>query len=149
MQKALNWNKDTSVESTRSRMTNFNTIGQAYKRLGKLDSALTNYERSMQLSDKLGDSVWRGINVVFIAEVIFLRKDYNTARRLIENEYKVKYSVEPYVSAYGLQLLARINLAQGDKYRALQQVNEAKQLLNSVNYSLYQKMDYLQYAYYA
>jgi tetratricopeptide (TPR) repeat protein len=106
-----NWH-DTGATADYFRIRFWNTVGQAYKQLGLLDSAMANYQRSMQLVNKLNEPTWRGINSVNIGEVYLLRKDYPRAKQFIEYDYKVKYTDEPNVSAYGLQLLAGINLGR-------------------------------------
>ena len=126
----------------------WNTMGQAYMHLGLLDSALANYQRSMELANNLNDQIWRGINNVFMAELFYLQKDYSKAKQLIEYDYKVKYTDEPNVSAYGLQLLANINLLKGDKDSALLHIRQALQLLENSHDLAVQRMDYLQLAYY-
>jgi hypothetical protein len=141
-----NWH-DTGATADYFRIRFWNTVGQAYKELGLLDSAMANYQRSMQLVNKLNELTWRGINSVFVGEVYLLRKDYARAKQFIEFDYKVKYTDEPNVSGYGLQLLARINLAQGDKDSALQHIRQALQLLMNSNNFPVQKMNYLQSAY--
>jgi hypothetical protein len=85
---------------------------------------------------------------VFIAEAWFLKKDYRKARQFIQYIYKIKYIIEPKVSAYGLQLLAKIDLINGDKDSALLHIKESLELLKNSSDNLVQKMDYLQYAYY-
>ena len=142
-----NWH-DTGAIADYYRIRYWNTIGQAYRELGQFDSALSNYQRSMQLVDKLNESMWRGINHVNIGELYFLKKDYEKAKQHIQYEYKVSYTHEPNVSAYGLRLLAMINLVQGDKDSALLHIKQSLQLLINSNYFPVQKLDYLQYSYY-
>src|SRR4030095_6232165 len=113
---------ETGATSDYYRIRYWNTIGQAYRELGQFDSALSNYQRSMQLVDKLNESTWRGINHVNIGELYFLEKDYEKAKQHIQYEYKVKYTNEPNVSAFGLGLLSKINLVQGDKDSALRRI---------------------------
>jgi len=139
---------ETGATSDYYRIRYWNTIGQAYRELGQFDSALSNYQRSMQLVDKLNESTWRGINHVNIGEIYFLEKDYEKAKQHIQYEYKVKYTDEPNVSAFGLGLLSKINLVQGDKDSALLRIKQSLQLLKNSNYFLVQKLDYLQYSYY-
>ena len=109
-----NWH-DTGANADHYRIRYWNTIGQAYRELGQFDSALLNYQRSMQLVDKLNESIWRGINNVNIGELYFLEKDYEKAKQHIQYEYKVKYTHEPNVSAYGLRLLAILILCRAIK----------------------------------
>jgi hypothetical protein len=139
---------DTSFTTSYWRIRYLNTIGQAYKQLGQLDSAMTWYQRSIQVAYKLNEPIWTTINAVFIGEAWFLKKDYNKAKQFIQYIYKLKYTTEPKVSAYGLQLLAKIDLINGDKDSALLHIKQSLELLNNSTDNLVQKMDYLQYAYY-
>jgi len=138
---------DTFPSAEYFRIRYLNSLGQAYKQLGQLDSAMINYQRSMEFVNKYNKSTWRGINNVFIAEIYFLRKDYETAKRLIHDEYKVKYTDEPNFSAYGLRLLARIDLVQGRYDSALLHINQALQLLRNHNSFPLLKANYLELAY--
>ena len=88
------------------------------------------------------------INAVFIGEAWLLKKDYTKAKEFIQYIYKLKYTIEPKVSAYGLQLLAKIDLINGDKDSALLHIKQSLELLKNSTDNLVQKMDYLQYAYY-
>lgn len=140
---------DTSFESTYWRIRYLNTIGQAYKQLGQLDSAMAWYQRSIQVAYQLNEPIWTTINAVFIGEAWLLKKDYGKARQFVQYLYRIKYISEPKVSAYGLQLLAKLDLINGDKDSALLHIKESLQLLKNSSDNLIQKMDYLQYAYYA
>ena len=139
---------DTSVVTTYWRIRYLNTIGQAYKQLGQLDSAMAYYQRSIQVAYQLNDPIWITINAVFTGEAWLLKKDYGKAKQFIEYIYKLKYTIEPKVSAYGLHLLAKIDLINGDKDSALLHIKQSLELLKNATDNLVQKMDYLQYAYY-
>ena len=138
---------DTFPSAEYYRIRYLNSLGQAYKQLGQLDSAMINYQRSMEFVNKYNESTWRGINSVFIAEIYFLRKDYETAKLLIHDEYKVKYTDQPNFSAYGLRLLARIDLVQGRYDSALLHINQALQLLRNHNSFPLLKANYLELVY--
>ena len=138
---------DTIPGAEYYRIRYLNSLGQAYKQLGQLDSAMVNYQRSMEFVNKYNELTWRGINNVFMGEIYFLRKDYTKAKRLIQDEYKVKYTDEPNVSAYGLRLLAKIDLAQGRYDSALLHINQALQLLRNHNFFPLLKANYLELTY--
>src|SRR5262245_21377292 len=74
--KALASYVDTTFELTYWRIRYLNTIGQAFKQLGQLDSAVVYYQRSTEVAHKLNDPVWTMINAVFMGEAWFLKKDY-------------------------------------------------------------------------
>jgi len=138
---------DTSEETAYNRIRYINTIGQAYKQLGQLDSALANYQRSVQVAYDLNDGVWIGINAVFMGEAWLLKKDYVKAKQFIQSNSRVK-DPDINVLAYGLQLLAKIDLIQGDKDSARLHIKESLHLLRNTSSYPLQKMDYLQHAYY-
>ena len=138
---------DTSFEGTYWRIRYLNTIGQAHKQLGQLDSAMVYYQRSIQVANELKDPIWNVINAVFIGENWFLKKDHGKAKEFIQYIYKLNYRTEPKVCAYGLQLLAKIDLINGDKDSALLHIKQSLELLHNSTDNLVQKMDYLQYAY--
>ena len=147
IKKGLSAWPDTSAEANFKRIRYWNTIGQAYKQLGLPDSALANYNRSIQLNNKINDPIWKGINAIFLGEIYLLGGDLHKARQLIQYEYNVPYTSEPNVSAYGLQLLAKIDLLQADENNALRHIRHSLLLLRqSIDFPV-QKMNYLQYAY--
>ncbi|WP_336518569.1 hypothetical protein [Pollutibacter soli] len=142
----INYKFDT--EETRYYRIRFeNTIGQAYKQLGQLDSAMAWYQQSMQRAQKLNEPIWIMINAVFMGEVWLLKKDYRQAKTFLQYIHTIKYSDEPKVCAYGLQLLAKIDLENADKKTALLHIQQSLELLNGSSGSPVQKMTYLQYAY--
>lgn len=145
--KALAKYTDTSADATYWSIRYLNTVGQAYKQLGQLDSAMAWYQQSIKVAYQLNDPIWIMINAVFIGEAWLLKKDYVKAKAFIQYIYKIKYISEPKVSAYGLQLLAQIDLINGDKDSALFHIKESLQLLKNATDHLVQKMDYLQHVY--
>ena len=145
--KALAKYTDTSYDANYWSIRYLNTVGQAYKRLGQLDSAMAWYQQSMQVAQKLNTPVWTMINAVFIGEIWLLKKDYNKATTFIQYINKIKYTDEPKVCAYGLQLLAKMDLINGAKDSALHHIRQSLELLKNATDNLVQKMDYLQYTY--
>jgi DNA-binding CsgD family transcriptional regulator len=146
--KGLANDADTSNAEEHLRIRYWNTIGQAYQQLGQLDSAMTNYNRSMQLVEKMNDTTWRGINSGCIGQVFFLRKEYAKAKPLLEYDYNINHEAKPNVAAFSLQWLAKIDLIQGNKDSALIHIRESLRLLGASRYFVMQKANYLQYAYY-
>jgi DNA-binding CsgD family transcriptional regulator len=146
--KGLRNDADTSNTEDHLRIQYWNTIGQAYQQLGQLDSAVTNYRRSMQLAEKMKDTTWRGINSGCIGQVFFLRKEYARAKPLLEYDYNINHEAKPNVAAFSLQWLAKIDLIQGNRDSALVHIRESLRLLTASRYFVMQKINYLQYAYY-
>jgi DNA-binding CsgD family transcriptional regulator len=146
--KGLANDADISNAEDHQRIRYWNTIGQAYQQLGQLDSAMTNYGRSMQLAEKMNDTTWRGVNSGCIGQVCFLRKEYAKARSLLIRDYNINHEVEPNVAAFSLQWLAKIDLIQGDRDSALVHIRESLRLLRASRHFVMQKINYLQYAYY-
>jgi DNA-binding CsgD family transcriptional regulator len=128
-----------------------NMIGQAYQKLNQLDSALVYFGQSIQLTQKLGNPQWRdiwlGINSGWIGQVMVQRQQLAQAKPLLDLCYRTNKSVEPNVSAYSLQWLAKISLAQGRKDSALLQIREAIGMLRSSPMRTIQRANYLEDAY--
>lgn len=146
--KALAGYTDTSADATYWRIRYLNTVGQAYKQLGQLDSAMAWYQQSINVAYEVNAPIWIMINAVFIGEAWLVKKDYVKAKTFIQYINKIKYTNEPKVSAYGLQLLAKLDLINGDKDSALLHIKQSMGLLHNATDNLVQKMDYLQHAYF-
>ena len=82
---------DTSYETSYWRIRYLNTVGQAYKQFGQLDSAMAWYQQSMQVAHKLNEPVWMMINSVFIEEDWLLKKDYSKAAASLQHIYKLDW----------------------------------------------------------
>jgi len=142
-----NWH-DTSGKSDYYRIRFWNALGQDYQQMGQLDSALMNYKKSMQIAEKVKDSVWMGINSGFMGQVYFLRKEYGRAKALLEYDYNINKVHEWNIAAYTLHWLARISLVQGRKDSALLQIKAALGFLRkSASFPL-QRVNFLEHVYY-
>jgi hypothetical protein len=53
----------------------WNAIGRDYQQLGKLDSALVNYERSGQIARDVNNLVRQGINPGFMGRSAILKRN--------------------------------------------------------------------------
>jgi DNA-binding CsgD family transcriptional regulator len=117
--------KDTSLQTRYVLMRSYNTLGQGYRKNGQLDSALLCYEKSFSLSQENKDSVWRAINCAFMGEVFVIRENYEKAKPLLEDAYRINKIDYPNLSGFALQWLARIDLAENKRDSALLRVKEA------------------------
>jgi tetratricopeptide (TPR) repeat protein/DNA-binding CsgD family transcriptional regulator len=132
---------DTSARSDYFRARFYNTIGQNYEKLYQLDSALCYYKKSLQLSDKVNDPVWIGINNGFIGDVLFKTKQFDKALPHLQLNYAINKTREQVHAAKSLQYIARINLVNGKTDSALLNVKEALRLMEvaGAGYYLQQK----------
>lgn len=142
---------DTLVTPTIFVVRYVNMIGQAYQKLNRLDSALVYFGQSIQLTRKLSNPQWRdiwlGINSGWSGQVMVQRQQLAQAKPLLDLCYRTNKAVEPNVSAYSLQWLAKISLAQGRKDSALLQIREAIGMLRSSPMRTIQRANYLEDAY--
>lgn len=152
--KALKAWTDTSSSSGYYKMKCWNTIGQDYQELGKLDSALICYNRSMQMAKaakrlpyNIPLEVWQGINSGNIGQVLFLQKRYKAAKPLFEYDYGINKAYDYNIAANSLQWLAKTQLMEGKKDSALLQIRESLRLLHLPTIYLFQNKIYLQKAY--
>lgn len=112
-------------------MNAWNTIGLAFSKLGKPDSAFLAYNRAMDIAKQFKDTLWMGVVSGNMAHILFEEKKYDSARVLLEYEYTA--SVKGNLldnAANSLRWLAKIKLAHGKKEIALQQLHQAYGLLS-------------------
>jgi hypothetical protein len=148
IQKGLDTWRDTAAIADYHRMRLCNTIGQAYQQLGKLDSAMISYRRSMFYVDKHGEVTWQAINSGFIGQIFFLKKNYSTAKEYLRSDYNINKNNEPNIAANTLQWLARISLIEGKEDSALLLAKEALQFSKKAGQVSMQQLNYLQHIYY-
>jgi len=139
---------DSSARADYFRARFFNTIGQDYEKLSKLDSALWYYEKSLQLSNKVNDSVWIGINNGFIGDVLFKKKEYGKALPHLQINYAFNKARETAHAAKSLQYIARIDLEHGKMDSALLKARQSLRLIETSNAGSYlQQKDFLDLVY--
>ncbi len=142
---------DTLPRNLWERVLYVNMIGQAYQRLGKLDSALAYYGQSMRLARLLDyhgtNDIWRGINAGCIGQVLLLQNKTDRAKHLFTYGYRINKDKEPNVAANSLQWLARVNLAQGKKDSAVLHIRQAIGMLRASPLQTIQRTNYLRDAY--
>ncbi|HEY1872294.1 MAG TPA: hypothetical protein VGG71_14625, partial [Chitinophagaceae bacterium] len=128
--KAIEIETDTSYSNRHSIMSQLNTIGLCWKRIGNYDSAFFYLDMALRQSIVLGEKIWQSIISGNIGQVYYSQQKYDLAKSLLEADYRFSKNYGEFGSASNsLQWVARINLAQGKKDSALMQVREAFQLL--------------------
>jgi DNA-binding CsgD family transcriptional regulator/tetratricopeptide (TPR) repeat protein len=148
LRRGLDHWQDTSAFADYLRIRYFNTMGQAYEQLDKLDSAMIDYQTSMQFTHKLGDTTWIGINDDFMGQFFYLKKDYADARSLLEAGFGISKVYEWNIAANTLQWLARINLIEGKKDSAIVKLKEALAFLRKSSNFPFQQVNFLQNIYF-
>ena len=130
IRRAIENEKDISQEAKVNTISRWNTIGLCWQKTGNYDSAFHYYDIAMQMAIALNSEVWKGIISGNKALVYFSQKKYNIAKPLFELDYRTsKQDNEIADAAHALQMIARINLLQGNKDSALQKVKEALVML--------------------
>jgi tetratricopeptide (TPR) repeat protein len=120
-----------------------NTIGLAFQKLGRYDSAFFYYNRALQVQPKVDRPVWRGIILGNMAQIYFLQGKYETALSLFETDFTLSKQFALYDNAGNArQWAARTNLALGKKDSALLQVREALGLLQNGPQANYRRNAY-------
>lgn len=106
-----------------------NTIGQNLEQIGKYDSALVYYKTSAAIAERENVEVWKGINAGFIGGLYFRKKDFRSAKPLLEYDYVVNKTREYQHASRSLEILAKIDLASNRPDSALIKAKEALALL--------------------
>jgi tetratricopeptide (TPR) repeat protein/DNA-binding CsgD family transcriptional regulator len=146
--KGINAYQDTGARPDYFRARFNNTLGQDYEKLSYFDSAFTYYKKSLQLSEKVNDSVWIGINNGFIGDILYKEKKYQQALPHLRISYALNKSHEYAHAAKSLQYMARINLEEGKKDSAVLKSKEALRLMETSGPVHYlQQQDFLDLVY--
>lgn len=107
-----------------------NTLGLAYQRLGRYDSAFFYYNEALQAQQKVEKPAWKGIISGNIAQIYYAQGKYSAALPLFELDYTSSMKYELYDNAgNSLQWAARTSLALGKKDSALRLVRNSLSLL--------------------
>ena len=133
----------------KSGVSSWNTLGQNYQKLGKLDSALLCYKRSSDMATATKNEIWKGINAGFTGQVYFLQRQYDKAKPLFQYDYTINKDADPNIAGYSLHWLGRIDMAQGKLDSALQKLKSAVQILEQPSNWRFQNREYREAAYYA
>jgi hypothetical protein len=129
---------DTSRKSREEIMSRWNTVALSWQRLKQYDSAFYYYKITMQLAEELDNVVWKGIVSGNKGQIYFEEQKYDTAKSLLTLDYLTSKKFREWDNAANsLQWVAKINLLQGNKELALQQIKEAMQLLARKNFPAY------------
>jgi DNA-binding CsgD family transcriptional regulator/tetratricopeptide (TPR) repeat protein len=119
-------------------MMTFNTMALAYHRQGKYDSAMYYYHRALDMAELINRPDWKGIVSGNMGQVYYIQHQYDTARALLEMDYRTSMGYKYYDNAANsLQWAARANAAMGNTTKALSQVREAMELINIMPDSFY------------
>ena len=111
----------------------FNTVGLAYHRTGRYDSAMYYYKKAIAEPETDNAPGWKGIVSGNMGQVFYLLKRYDTAIALLEKDYHMSMEYKYFDNAANsLQWAARANAAIGNKGKALQQVREAITLIQQM-----------------
>ena len=90
----------------------YNTIGQSYQQLGMTDSAMHYFVKSMRASQTSKDTVWQGINSLYIGQILFGKGDLEAAKTAFNIAYNTNKSQEPSIAASALHWLGKTMMHQ-------------------------------------
>jgi len=110
---------------------NYNTIGQAYQQLGMEDSAMYYFASSMQIAKTSNDTVWQGINALYIGQIIASRGAGSAAKKDLYFAYATNISIEPTIAANALNWLGKIAIREKKLDSAQRFLQEGYSLLKN------------------
>ena len=90
----------------------YNTIGQSYQQLGMTDSAMYYFSKSMRASQTSKDTIWQGINSLYIGQILFDKGDLEAAKTAFRIAYNTNKWAEPSIAASALQWLGKTLMHQ-------------------------------------
>lgn len=114
-------------------MLQWNTIGLAYRKISKPDSAFLAFDKAASIAHKLNHKFWSAIIDGNKGDVYYDLGQYDEAYPLLQNDYVGSLQAKQFDNAANsLQWLARIDLQEGRPEIALGKLREAKRLLQQM-----------------
>jgi len=109
----------------------YNTIGLAYQKINKYDSAIHWYRSALPYAERDKDTAWQGIVTGNIGDVYFLEKKYDSAKYYLLKEFAItEHShVEKRSPHNSMLMMARILALQGKPDSGLQLIRKAEPVL--------------------
>jgi len=119
-----------------------NTLGLCYQQLTMPDSSSYYFAETRKAAVQLNNIPWQGISDGNLGYNLFLRKQYNPAIPLLENDVKIAVATPDLGLASGsLMVLASISLEQNNIAKASEQLQLAREYVyRSGQYSRLQKL---------
>ncbi len=121
-----------------------NTMGQAYLRLQRLDSAKFKFLESNRTAIEEKDELWEGINYSYLGLVEFESENYNQAEEYLINSKVLVGNLEPHISAQSNLYLSKLAIRKNKMAVADRYLDEAlSQIQIQMNYPAFQQPDIL------
>lgn len=119
------------VDPYKYKIRALNIIGVTNYEKNLHDSAITYYQKALELAKDNKDTLWTGIVLGNIGRVMFAQNKFDSAYSLFKTDYKNSRHDSIYNNAANAsQWAARANLAMGNKTGALAEAREALRLLD-------------------
>ncbi len=128
-------------------MLQWNTIGLAYQKISKPDSAFIAFDKAAGIAHLLNNKFWSAIIDGNKGDVYYDLGKYDSAYTLLQKDYSISLNENQFDNAANsLQWVARIDLQKGRPEIALTKLWEAKKLLHQMPQPKYLANVYYGYA---
>jgi tetratricopeptide (TPR) repeat protein len=108
------------------KMGSWNTLGLAFQKLEKYDSAFWAFHQALQIAEDHTLDFWTGLIKGNIGNVHFNLGEYEEAEPLLQTDVEQSIATQQYDNAANsLQLLARIDAGRNQPLRALEKLRKA------------------------
>jgi class 3 adenylate cyclase len=129
LQKALN--HTNSADSLHARITLYNTLGLAYLKLNKLDSATINLHKALDNATRTNSQAWIGNVSGNLGHIYMLQGELDKGEALLFKDKEISLKTGAKSSAAGAFMeLASINFNKGNHDLASEQLDSAILLMN-------------------
>lgn len=119
--------------NTYQQMLQWNTIGLAYQKINKPDSAFIAFDNAATIAKQLNHKFWSAIIDGNKGDVYYGLGKYDSAYTLLQHDYDISLQEKQFDNAANsLQWLARIDLQKGKPEVALSKLRIAKNLLQEM-----------------
>ncbi len=106
-----------------------NTLGLAYQRTHDYANAITNFEKSHQLADAVGDKFWSALTYGNIGAVLFEQGNYKSAFERLQFDYEKSQELGVWNSAANAAVfMAKIRIKEKNYHLAKEMLENALQI---------------------
>jgi tetratricopeptide (TPR) repeat protein len=113
-------------------MFTWNTLGLAYSKIGKVDSAFIAFDNALKIARLKNLPFWIGLITGNKGDILYKQGKTDSAEILLRFDYEASIAAKEFDNAANsLQWLARIDLIRHKPVDALRKAREAQKLLNT------------------
>ncbi len=127
-----NYKRESDTVPELFELFTWNTLGLAYSKIGKTDSAFIAFDKALKIANQKNLSFWIGLVTGNKGDILFQQGKIDSAEIFLKFDYEGSIAAKEFDNAANsLQWLARIDLMRNKPVEALKKARESQRLLHT------------------